>query len=80
MEVTTGSQREHRYDILCEQAREKGLDPESMKETYLNYFRYGCPPHGGFGFGIARLIMNMLGFNNIREVVYLYRGAERLEP
>ena len=80
VEVTTGSQREHRYDILCEQAKEKGLDPGSMQETYLNYFCYGIAPHGGFGFGISRLLMNMLNFNNIREVTYLYRGAERLRP
>jgi aspartyl-tRNA synthetase len=52
LEITTGAQREHRYDVLVRQAAEKGLSVEPMRD-YLNCFRYGCPPHGGFGLGSA---------------------------
>ena len=53
LEITTGAQREHRYDVLLAQAAEKGLSPEPMR-WYLDCFRYGCPPHGGFGLGLGR--------------------------
>lgn len=79
LEVTTGAQREHRYEILKNQALSKGLTLEPI-ETYLNYFRYGCPPHGGFGLGLSRLLMIMLDLPNIREAVYLFRGPNRLTP
>lgn len=79
LEITTGAQREHRYDILLEQAREKGLDPKAL-QFYLDFFKYGCPPHGGFGFGLTRLLMTILDFKNVREVTYLYRGPNRLSP
>ena len=59
VEISTGAQREHRIDVLVEQASEKGLDPEEL-EFYLDFFRYGVPPHGGFGMGLARVIMLML--------------------
>jgi len=49
-------------------------------QFYLNFFRYGCPPHGGLGIGPARMMIKMLGLSNIREVTYLYRGVKRLEP
>jgi len=79
LEVTTGAQREHRYDILVEQAKEKGLPLEPI-QYYLNFFRYGCPPHGGYGFGLTRMLMAMLGLKSVREVTYLYRGVNRLTP
>ncbi len=79
LEITTGAQREHRYDILLRQAEEKGLHAEPIQD-YLNFFRYGCPPHGGFGLGLARLMMVMLNLPNIREAVYLFRGPNRLTP
>lgn len=79
LEITTGAQREHRYEILKAQAFEKGLN-EGPISDYLNFFRYGCPPHGGFGFGLSRLMMIMLGIGNIRETVYLFRGPNRLNP
>jgi aspartyl-tRNA synthetase len=79
IEVTTGSQREHRYDKLREQAIGKGISPESI-QSYLDYFRYGCPPHGGFGFGAARFMMNLLNIGNIREVTFVHRGVDRLFP
>jgi len=79
LEVTTGAQREHRYEILVEQAKEKGFSLESI-QYYLDFFRYGCPPHGGYGFGLTRMLMVMLGAKNVREVTFLYRGVNRLTP
>ena len=79
LEITTGAQREHRYEVLKDQALEKGLTLEPI-QNYLNYFRYGCPPHGGFGFGLSRFLMVMLDLPNIREAVYLFRGPNRLQP
>ena len=77
VEITTGAQREHRYDRLKAQAEEKGL-LEDVK-FYLEFFRYGCPPHGGFGLGIDRLTMLFLGLS-IKEVQFLFRGPNRLTP
>ncbi|MDY0125905.1 MAG: aspartate--tRNA(Asn) ligase [Anaerolineaceae bacterium] len=79
LEITTGAQREHRYEVLAKQALEKGLTLEPI-QTYLNYFRYGCPPHGGLGMGLSRLLMVMLDLPSIRDAVYLFRGPNRLEP
>ncbi len=77
VEISTGAQREHRVDILVEQARDKGLDPE---EIDLEFFKYGIPPHGGFGMGLARVLMLMLHLANLRETTYLFRGPTRLNP
>jgi len=79
LEVTTGAQREHRVEILERQAIEKGLSLDPLKD-YLNFFRYGCPPHGGFGAGLTRLLMVLLDRPNVREVTFLYRGPNRLRP
>lgn len=79
VEISTGAQREHRIDVLVEQAKEKGLDPEELG-FYLDFFRYGVPPHGGFGMGLSRVIMLMLHQPSIREVTYLFRGPNRLTP
>jgi len=79
LEVTTGAQREHRHDILVDQAREKGINPDSI-QFYLDFFKYGCPPHGGFGFGLTRMLMVLLNIRNVREVTYIYRGPTRLTP
>ncbi len=79
LEVTTGAQREHRHDILIRQAEEKGFSLEPLRH-YLDFFKYGCPPHGGYGFGLSRMLMILLGFNNVRDVTYLYRGPNRLSP
>lgn len=79
VEVTTGAIREHRLDILEKQAKEKGMNLEELND-YLNFFRYGCPPHGGVGMGPARLIMKMLGINNVKEVCFLPRDVKRLRP
>lgn len=79
LEITTGAQREHRFEVLKNQAMEKGLTLPPI-QNYLNFFRYGCPPHGGLGLGLSRLLMVMLDLPNIREAVYLFRGPNRLEP
>ena len=79
LEITTGAQREHRYDVLLAQAAEKGLSPGPMK-WYLDCFRYGCPPHGGFGLGLNRLLMVLLGLDSIRDAMFLFRGPGHLVP
>jgi aspartyl/asparaginyl-tRNA synthetase len=79
IEVTTGAQREHRYDVVLAQAAEKGLSPEPMA-SYLDCFRFGCPPHGGFGLGLGRLLMALLGLDSIRDATFLFRGPNRLTP
>ncbi len=79
IEITTGAQREHRLDALLAQANEKRVEIEPI-QYYIDFFRYGAPPHGGFGFGLTRLLMQMLGQDNVREVTFLYRGPNRLEP
>lgn len=76
-EITTGAQREHRYDVLKAQAKEKGLD-EDVK-FYLEFFKYGCPAHGGFGLGVDRLTMLLLGLH-IKEAMFIFRGPNRLTP
>jgi nondiscriminating aspartyl-tRNA synthetase len=79
IEVTTGAQREHCYEKLIAQAEEKGLNKEPL-EFYFNFFKYGCPPHGGLGLSPSRLLMKLLDIANVREVTYLYRGPKRIDP
>jgi nondiscriminating aspartyl-tRNA synthetase len=79
IELTTGAQREHRYEQLLAQAKDKRVDTGPI-QYYLDFFRFGAPPHGGFGFGLTRLLMQMLGQDNVREVTFLYRGPRRLQP
>ncbi|MBQ3253491.1 MAG: hypothetical protein IJA65_02955, partial [Acholeplasmatales bacterium] len=76
-EITTGAQREHRYDILCAQAKEKGLE-EDVK-FYLDFFKYGCPPHGGFGIGVDRITMILFN-QGIKDAMFIFRGPDRLNP
>ncbi len=78
-ETTTGALREHNYETLVMQAKEKELEIEPLT-FYLNFFKYGCPPHGGFGFGPARLIMKLLNLGNIREAIMIPRDTHRLHP
>ena len=78
VEITTGAQREHRYDILKKQAEEKGLAKDV--EFYLQFFKYGCLPHGGFGLGLDRITMNLLELPNVKEAMFLFRGPERITP
>ena len=77
VEITTGAQREHRYDVLKKQAAEKGLEEDVR--FYLEFFKYGCPPHGGFGIGIDRLTMLLLNLG-IKDAMFLFRGPNRLHP
>lgn len=77
-EITTGAQREHRYDILKAQCDEKGLGKDVA--FYLQFFKYGCPPHGGFAIGVDRLTMLLLGIPSLKEEMFIFRGPNRLEP
>jgi aspartyl-tRNA synthetase len=79
VEISTGAQREHRIDVLLAQAVDKGMDVEEL-ESYLDFFRHGVPPHGGFGMGLARVMMLMLDQPSIRETTFLFRGPNRLTP
>lgn len=78
VEITTGAQREHRYEILKQQAEEKGLKKDV--EFYLEFFKYGCPPHGGFGIGLDRITMLLLDIPTIKEAMFIFRGPNRLLP
>ena len=77
-EITTLALREHRYEILKKQALEKGLDKDV--KFYLEFFKYGCPPHGGFGLGVDRLTMLLLETGSLKETMFIFRGPNRLEP
>ena len=78
VEITTGAQREHRYEEIVKNANEKGLQKDV--EFYLEFFKYGCPPHGGFAIGIDRLTMLLLNIESIKESMFLFRGPTRLNP
>ncbi|MBQ8891776.1 MAG: aspartate--tRNA(Asn) ligase [Bacilli bacterium] len=78
IEITTGAEREHRYEEIVKNAKEKGLD-EDVK-FYLEFFKYGCPPHGGFAIGLDRLTMLMLNIPTIKESMFLFRGPNRINP
>jgi aspartyl-tRNA synthetase len=79
MEMASGGQREHRYEELVKVMKEKGLNPRDFK-FYLDAFSYGMPPHGGMGFGAERMVQQMLGLENIKEVILFPRTPERLVP
>ncbi|WP_121822294.1 aspartate--tRNA(Asn) ligase [Halostella salina] len=79
MELVSGGQREHRFDHLVEGFEQQGLDPDAF-EYYTKMFKYGMPPHAGWGLGGERLIMTMLGLDNIREAVLFPRDRQRLSP
>jgi len=79
MEITTGAVREHRYEILTKQALAKGNSQEKI-QFYLDFFKYGCPPHGGFGIGLDRITLLLLGIPSIKEAMYIFRGPTRIKP
>ncbi len=79
VEIVTCAQREESYAKLCEQLKGKGLHQEGL-QWYLECFRYGMPPHGGWGFGGARFIKQLLELPTIRESTFLFRGPSRLMP
>lgn len=78
-EITSGAQREHRPDILSAQIAEKGINPENMS-NYIDFFRYGCPPHGGYAIGLARFLAKLLNLSSVKEATFLFRGPNRLLP
>ncbi len=79
MELSSGAQRVHSYELLRQRIRDQGLNPDGF-DFYLKAFRYGMPPHAGWGVGAERLLMTMLGIENIREVVLFPRDRKRLSP
>ncbi|WP_052568383.1 aspartate--tRNA(Asn) ligase [Candidatus Korarchaeum cryptofilum] len=79
LELSSGGQREHRYDVLISQIREKGLDPRSL-EWFTKFFAYGAPPHGGFAIGIERLLMKMLELSSVKEASLFPRDPDRILP
>ncbi|KAL0072026.1 aspartate--tRNA ligase dps1 [Marasmius tenuissimus] len=78
-EILSGAQRIHDPKVLAEKMRAKGVDPESMK-GYMDAFKLGCPPHGGGGIGLERVLMLFLKLNNIRRASLFPRDPKRLEP
>ncbi len=79
LELVSGGQREHRHEQLIEGFEQQGLEPETF-EYYTKMFRYGMPPHAGWGLGAERLLMTILGLENIREAVIFPRDRQRLSP
>lgn len=77
-ETTTLAIRENNYETLCQQAKEKGLDKDV--KFYLEFFKYGCPPHGGFAIGVDRITMLLLETGSLKETMFIFRGPNRLEP
>lgn len=79
LEITTGGQRIHEYEMLLEKMKKRNMNPEDIA-SYLMIFRYGMPPHGGLGIGLERLTMRLLGEDNVRETTFFPRDVNRLEP
>jgi nondiscriminating aspartyl-tRNA synthetase len=79
LEVTSGGMRINQYDMLVENARTFGLNPDSLSD-YLSIFRYGCPPHGGFAIGLERLTQKILGLSNVKEATLFPRDRKRVRP
>lgn len=81
IEISTVPQREHRYDVLVQQMVDAGINPEDPGfAPYVSAFKYGLPPHGGFGFGVDRLTEKAIGLNNIKEAILFPRDINRLAP
>lgn len=79
LEITTGGQRIHDYQMLLDKIAAKGMTTDGL-EQYLNTFKHGMPPHGGLGIGLERLTMKLIGEDNIRETTLFPRDLSRLEP
>jgi nondiscriminating aspartyl-tRNA synthetase len=79
LEITTGGQRIHDYQMLIENMKKFDIDPEAF-DFYTDSFKYGMPPHGGFAIGLERLTMKILNLDNIREASLLPRDMNRLTP
>lgn len=79
IEITSGAQREHRYENLKENIIENGINPENMTE-YLEFFKFGAPTHGGFGLGLTRTLVKLFDLPSVKDVTFLFRGPNRLKP
>ena len=79
LEITTGGQRIHDYQMLLDKIAARGMTEEGM-EQYLDTFKYGMPPHGGLGIGLERLTMKLAGEDNVRETTLFPRDLSRLDP
>jgi nondiscriminating aspartyl-tRNA synthetase len=79
MEITTGGQRIHDYQMLVDKMHSRDMDPADI-QSYMMAFRYGMPPHGGLGIGLERLTMRLLDLHNVRESTLFPRDLHRLEP
>jgi len=79
LEIASGGPREHRIDRLTDNLRSAGLDPAAFA-GYLEAFRFGMPPHGGWGLGVDRLVQVLAGVPNIREAILFPRDRYRLDP
>ena len=79
LELVTGGQRLHRYEDYVAALGARGEDPLAY-ESYLQAFRYGMPPHGGFGMGLERVTQKLLGLNNVKEATLFPRDINRLAP
>ncbi|MCC8065620.1 MAG: aspartate--tRNA(Asn) ligase, partial [Clostridiales bacterium] len=79
LEVTTGGQRIHDYQMLREKIARRGMTEEGM-DMYLDTFKYGMPKHGGLGIGLERMTMKIVGEENVRETTLFPRDLSRLEP
>ena len=81
VEIATLSQREHRYPVLVEQLKQMGGSAEDPGfKYYLQAFKHGLPPHGGFGLGIERLVQKLIGLKSIKEASLFPRDLNRLNP
>ena len=79
VELSSGGQREHRYDKIIEQAKIKKMNIENIR-WFTDFFKYGVPSHGGFSIGFERLTKQILGLTNVRESVLFPRDVQRLVP
>lgn len=79
LEITTGGQRIHDYQMLADKLEARGMTDEGM-EQYMMVFKHGMPPHGGLGIGLERLTMKLTGEENVRETTLFPRDLSRLEP
>jgi len=79
LELSSGGQREHRIELLKQQMKDRGMNPDNF-EFYLDAFKYGIPPHGGFGIGVDRMVQMICQLDNIREAVLFPRDPERIQP
>jgi len=78
LEISSGSQRVNDYGNLVEAIKSRGMDPKNF-EMYLQAFKYGMPPEGGFSFGLERITMKLLGLSNVREASLFPRDMERVD-